>query len=320
MKFVIEKPKHLSPSTINSFIAYRSQWFMGKILGKRSPGNPAMFRGTSVEDGINYFIAHRSKADWGSNTVSPDIVDQSVKKAKATFAMKCAECDSNPDFLMPSIEKCVRKAIDHFVPIWKNTIPICQQAIQTMLDGVKTPVIGYLDYSMPGVIQDLKVSAKTPSKCQETGGYVLPQNYILQGAIYQHATSLPVEFHYCIPLKTATNIVIANLTDKDYEWGLAYATLAAQKIELIYDTLEKPWAFQTEQDIGEVFAAMAFPSMDAFWDEKERELAAKVWSIPIKGQVTMPYSMPEVPKDSPLNKIWAKKPEPKKPANPFFQT
>lgn len=312
MKFTIEKPTHLSPSHINSFIAYRQSWFISYGLNQRGPGNPNMYRGTSVEEGVNWFIAKRTPADWGSNSIDPDLVTNAVKKAQATFAMKCAESNDDPNWMMQSIEDCTRAAIDHFAGIWGSNIPISQKKINTVLDGVKIPVIGYLDYTLPNVIQDLKVSGTTPTKIKGTDGeYHLKQDYIIQGSIYRWSEGLPVEFHYMIPLKGGVKAVVVPLTDRDYEWGLQYATMAAQKIELVFNTLSKPFEFQDKDDLGEVFAAMAFPSLADFWNEKERQAASKIWSIPERANPTSSYSSPatdDIKKSSnkKLNNIWGK--------------
>lgn len=306
MKFTIEKPEHFSPSTLNSFIAYRDKWFISKILGERGPGNPAMYRGSSVEEGINYFVGHRKKEDWISNTIDENLVTKSVNKAVATFAMKCAESDDDPSYMTPSIGACTRFSIEYLTGIWDSETPILQKKISTTLDGVSIPVIGYLDYLLHNEIQDLKVSASSPVKSKITDSYELPQNYIIQGAIYKHAENLDVTFYYCVSLKGGPKMVPVPLTNRDYEWGIQYVTMAAQKLELIYDTLSKPFGFQTEDDIGEVFAAMAFPSMDAFWNKKEREHAAKIWSIPDRRTPVSPYSMPEKP--NPMRrKLWKQK-------------
>ena len=134
-------------------------------------------------------------------------------------------------------------------------------------------------------IQDLKVTGTTPSR--------LKQDYQIQGSIYKHATGLPVNFFFVVPLKTKTNFVKIPLSGADYKWALNYATMAAQRMDVIYDIMEKPHMFQKPEDIGEVFAAMAFPNMDAFWNAKDVDFVSTIWDIKKRGG-SNPFTMPNI--------------------------
>ena len=261
----------MSPSHINSFISYRPQWFINYCLNKRGPGNPAMFRGSSVEDGVNFFVENRDK--WSDQITNTDdkLIIAAIEHARKEFTTRCQQANESPKSMIDSISSCVYHAIHHFVPLWKNEIPKMQHKISIKLPGVKTTIIGYLDYLMHDEVQDLKVSSKKPSG--------LTQGYGIQGAIYNYALQLPVSFHFTVPLKTKTDNYIVDLKKNEAKYYLDYAILAAQRIETIYKILEKPFIFQKRDDIAEVFAAMAFPDVSAFWNAKDKETIQEIWNI-----------------------------------------
>jgi hypothetical protein len=271
MKFTVERPAHFSPSTINSFIEYRPQWFLNKIVKAPFIGSPAMYRGTTVEDGVNMFVERRER--WAPTIQSGDdeLIEECCKFAEGEFKRRCLEGGDDPKALIDSIQPACYTAINHFIPIWGDWIPAMQHKISTKLTGVETPIIGYLDYLLPNVIQDLKVVGRSTKE--------IKQGYCIQGAIYNHALGLPVEFHYTVPLKTKTTVTVLKLQPNAMKWHLEYATMAAQRLETIYKVMEKPFIFQSRNDIAEVFAAMAFPNIDAFWSNKDKEAVSAMWDI-----------------------------------------
>ena len=299
LNFTVNKPKHLSASTINSFIAYRADWFMSKILGQRGKGNPAMFRGTSVEHGVNHFVDHRPK--WDSPFMSEQDVElmyNCVEEGQRKFKELCLEAGESPTAMLKSIADGVAKAIPTLVEIWGSNKPDTQHKLTFRLPGVEIPIIGFLDYleSWHTTIRDMKVSARSPSYDKYLERYKLKQDYQIQGALYKHATGHDVIFHFFVPLKTECKEFAIPLVDEDYHWALEYATMAANRIEKIYDIMDKPWVFQKPDDIAEVFAAMAFPNLDAFWNDKDREFAQAIWGIAQKEQTKKnPFAMPDDP-------------------------
>ena len=215
--------KHHSASSINSFIEYRSKWYINKIKGIKLPFGHAAARGTACEHGMNHFLS-----------VSKNI-DECVSEALKKFTSETMGLSDNFD-IRQSIGRCVSAGIESFKQRgYDDDETRLQEKISITLDGCSLPTIGYLDYLRPDRVIDNKCVSKTPSMTKDKKRHVHKQAYVLQGAIYWAATGLKPYFHYVIPLKDEVKIVEAVVTDDDLEWGIKYATKAAQMMERIYE-------------------------------------------------------------------------------------
>lgn len=218
--------------------------------------NPNMARGTAVEAAINSWLATGQ-------------VDNMVSVALAKFAMELMEWEKTAskaglqkrDELLESIPGLVEVAYQHYESEFTMSKPQSQCMIACNLPGVKREIIGYLDYYRPKfMVNDCKVSAKTPSG--------LSQGYIIQGAIYQHATGCPVTFDFMVPNKKPVSKSIM-LTDDEFIYGLSYATEAAKVLEAI-EECESP---------KEIMKLMAFPNLSSFFTYEEKAEAAAEYGI-----------------------------------------
>lgn len=246
--------KRHSPSQLNQYIEYRSQWFISRIRGIYVKAGLAACRGTAVEAGINYYIENE---------------DATQEKAIA-HALKAYTQESvgiPEDFNMrQSIAPCVIAGLKSFEDKgYFIDPPELQAEINCRLPGCKVDLFGKLDYKFDNIIIDNKVTSKTPS--------CLSQGYILQGACYRYATGLPVKFHFIIPLKSEVKIKELTLSDEEYEYGLALATKTANHIELIYNALD---------DLpGDLLEALFFTNPDSLWDVREKAVHSEQFGIDI---------------------------------------
>lgn len=250
--------KHLSASTINSFIERRPSWYDTKVAGKPFEPNPAMARGTAVEHAINEWLVINESSRLA------DIAIDKYEKELATY-LPNASSKGREDYqkFRDSIPALVECAYEHFSTEFTMNRPIAQAPIEVELDGVKRKVKGYLDYLTSRMVIDCKVSSKTPSS--------LSQGYIIQGALYYKATGLPVQFHFIIDNKTPKSHVI-QLTDDDIVFGLSYATRAAEVLEEL-EECDQP---------KRIMELMAFPNLAALWNIEEKIEAAKRYGIKLR--------------------------------------
>ena len=241
---------HLSASTINSFIEYRHQFFASKVEKLPFVTNVNMARGKAVEHGINVMLNGRDEqtAQTGAlNVWQKEIKGIGLDPRTVEFQATLAEG--------------VRTGGEYYRKVDERA-PTQQQKIEITLDGCKLPIIGYLDYLYNEFVRDCKITGKTPSK--------LRQSYIIQGAIYKKAMDLPVWFDFGIPLKGGWKWKPIPLTDEEYEFGLSYAIAAAKNIE----------ALQNSIDPSEVMElCLAFPNLDAIWDDKEKDRQCERYGI-----------------------------------------
>jgi hypothetical protein len=234
---------HLSPSTINSFITDRFGFYRSKIKGEPFKGNAYTARGTAIEAAVNTLITGEGEPY--------EVCDTVFREELSKSAVSMIEAEDIYD----SLKDLVDCAINHFSSVFKNADAKSQSFIEARLPGVERRIIGYLDFDMPNLIIDCKVTSKSPSK--------LSQNYAIQGSIYRKATGKPVEFHFIVANKKPVTKHI-RLSDDEYSFYLAYATLAAQRIEAI-DRCESP------KEMMELI--LSFPDLSAMWNDKDRDSA-----------------------------------------------
>ena len=212
--------KHLSASTINTFIENRPKWFAQKFCGMKFSGSIHTARGHAVEAGIVKWL------ECGDMT-------EAVKAAMEEWDDKITGMEDNLEFrqsIAPLIKVGVEGTDDHegFAELKTQFGKAkTQEKIEVWLDGCDIPIIGYLDFLYGKRVVDNKVTGRSPSS--------LSQGYILQGSIYRKATGLPVYFLFEVANKKPT-VKIFKLTDEEYESGLNLATQAARAIQYILDS------------------------------------------------------------------------------------
>lgn len=251
---------HLSASTINAFITSRYDFYQRKVASSPFAINPYMARGKAIEHAINELLAGNIETD--------DMVDCAMQNYKEELEpwTKLPDGKKNLEqekIIREQIPGLVEVAYQHFAdelfdPFHKAE---SQKKIEIRLNGVERPVIGYLDYYIDGLrVIDCKTANKTPSK--------LSQSYVIQGALYQKATGLPVSFDFIIANKKPVSKRLT-LTEEEYSFGIRYATVAAQLIEEL----------ETCDDPRRVMQIMSFPNLEAMWSESDVQEARTLWEI-----------------------------------------
>lgn len=253
-----------SASGINSFIEYRSEWAMQKIFKcSKFSENVDTARGKAIEEGINFWVdgIHGVKDD-SNNPIGSKNPDKCAEHAVKVFNdyVKDIESEKKIDYVQ-TIYPSVIEAITSYGQRYKVKEMQKQYKIEGRLPGCKKPLVGYLDYIIPGqLVVDNKVKGKSLTQ--------LPQGYLIQGAIYNFITGLPVEFHFEIPLKKETKIIVLRQTKEECEYGLNMAIEAAKAIEKIFDGIESG-LFDFD-----MLKSIFFPNMaSVFGAEKQKEMA-----------------------------------------------
>ena len=257
---VIEKPKHLSPSTINRFIENRGAWFNEKVMRNGTfKQTPYFIRGTAIEAGIVEFLKTND-------------IDKAVTVAENIFKSE------NVDHFS---EKEREELLEHYnnirgyvsaggreVSLFGGLVE-AQRKIELQLDCCSMPIMGYLDFVMdsPAVI-DTKILSKKPSG--------LTQGYSIQGTIYRLATKLPVIFVAVV--KTAPkgvptfNAYQENIEKQDMPmlYWLEYVKMAAAAIDAVYDCA-------ISGDTIGLMKNMSFPNLASMWNQRDRDELLAAW-------------------------------------------
>lgn len=244
---------HFSASTINSFITSRYGFYKSKVARAPFLGSVYTARGTALEFCISQWL------ELG--------MEDAALVAGAKFAEECNKAKISPFDpqrveIAEAIEKMAPFVLETYQNICGDKKPTTQFKFETHLDGVQRPIIGYLDfYFEKERVRDTKMVKQTPSYNK--------QDYVLQGALYQHATQCPVTFDYFIDTKKTTYKAI-DLTDDDFIFGLSYLTAAARALEEL----------EVCEDPRRVMELMAFPDLSAMYNNKrDIDEACEKWGI-----------------------------------------
>lgn len=157
---------HLSASSINKWTGDRGAWVAHYIFGLKGEVGPAAWRGCAVEDGLTAHVT-RSHVDpmiYALMTFERDAqgdLDDAVEKERS--------------LIVPMLEQ----AIDAWAEAELGRPSTQQIRVETWLDGVDAPLIGFADYCMNGYCIDLKTTKALPSKPR--------YDHVLQAAGYAHA-------------------------------------------------------------------------------------------------------------------------------------
>ena len=243
--------KHFSASTVNTFLENRAGW-LRKLLGDKFNGNHHTCRGTSVEAGINFWLAGDSEGTTEAIKHAIEVWEKETEFLEIEENTKLEFKQSLAPLINCGVVSVQEKYLDVYKKELKQQIPI-----KIDVPGCKRPCIGYIDWLIPDkLIIDNKVSGKSPSK--------LSQGYLIQASVYNKALGLPVEFHYEIANKTPKAMVLIP-TKEDLEYGWKLFCRAARAIEAILDN-------PMDYDLME---ALFLPNPDAYYNDEERNKALK---------------------------------------------
>lgn len=141
---------HLSASSLNLWRASPGVWAIRYIGGIKDAGNPAMWRGTAVENGLVALL--RGQPLSAAVAAAHQSFDLNAKDYQEIDGDMTAE----RGLITPMIEQCSR---------WKppSALNATQLKIEHYFDPVPIPVIGYLDLAFDGIDIDCKSTKALPS-------------------------------------------------------------------------------------------------------------------------------------------------------------
>lgn len=162
--------KHLSASSLGMFRTQPALWVIKYLCGFREDAGPAAWRGSAVEAGFTKWL-------YEANATEQECVDACYERFNAD-----AQGEVSDDITAENanIAPMLKQAITAFPG---RTIPIAKQLkVDTWLDGVECPVIGYIDVIHEGLITDLKTTKACPSEakpdhCRQMSLYIHGRGY-----------------------------------------------------------------------------------------------------------------------------------------------
>jgi hypothetical protein len=239
--------RHHSPSSLNLFTACPSMWVMQYILGIKQPPSAAMVRGSAVERGVAKGLMEPETA-----------VKSCVKAAYYYYDVEMVMSgdprrDDHRDTIPAMIEQALKELRPYGVPT------STQQYMEKMLDSLRLPVIGYLDFAWEdkGIIVDLKTGDKMPGS--------IKVGHARQVAFYANSNNMQGRLTYVTPKRCETKL-LENIAEHQ-----AALIETAKIVENVLDYSDRP------EDFLKLFA----PDLDSFYwtSPAARQLAFDHWRI-----------------------------------------
>ncbi len=169
--------QRLSPSSVNAWIDNPTIWCL-KYLGKaRDDVGPKAHRGTAVERGVEFLLRGAPMA-------------RAVSEAELLFNHLClgevneAVAQHIPAMLEQANQWRIANELD---------LAATQLKVQTWLDGVDIPFIGFIDFTFIGDFPDTDL--KTTERLE------LQRAHVRQVALYARARKHPASLLYVTPKK-----------------------------------------------------------------------------------------------------------------------
>lgn len=164
--------KHLSPSSLYTWMAQPSLWVMERLLGHRGSVGCAAHRGTAVEAGI------------AAGLLNPEMpMAECHDIAIREFDTKAAlSADPKREKERAGIPNMVTIGLEELRQYGKPSST--QGFVKHSFDGLAVPILGYFDFEWAehGVIADLKTTYRVPgepstSHCRQVALYIHGRNF-----------------------------------------------------------------------------------------------------------------------------------------------
>ncbi len=142
---------HLSPSSLNLYIAQPGIWALRYLARRKEAGNVKMWRGTAVEAGYVAYLRTSNPEE------AYDVAMRSYRLNVAENNAGSESADEEAKLIEPMLAQCL---------LWTppSDINASQIKVKHYFDGVPVPVMGYVDLSFEGLDVDLKTTTRCPSK------------------------------------------------------------------------------------------------------------------------------------------------------------
>jgi hypothetical protein len=203
---------HLSPSSLNLFIAQPGIWAWRYLARQKEASNERMIRGNAVEAG---FVALLRGAAWA------DALEHAHSVFWVNFCAESPEAIEQGRLIEPMLKQCLAWSAP-------SELNAAQIQVEHWFDDVPVPVMGYVDLAFEGADIDLKTTMRCPSK---------PDNsHVRQVSLYRAARNKAGGLLYVTDKKHA----YFDVTDEMMAKGLAEFADAARRVTKLLGAFEKP--------------------------------------------------------------------------------
>ena len=253
--FQIHKIDHLSPSSINTFISDTPLWIMRYLFDFKTGGNPAMWRGTSVDNSVGIHFGFLPKLKRKET-----IIDE-FEKLKVYAEKDYPEYETDLvkyDRELNRLAVYDETAINFYNKLGKPDE--YQKEILYEIEDCPVPIKGFLDLKYGDVVRDIKTSGRKPTKVSYA--------HARQMSIYGAAENcVPILDYICVTTKGGEVISFPVNNIKEHLKVVRQVSLAIMNL-LSYSNDKY------------AIAQLYYPDLDSWmWGENEKSFAKQIWEI-----------------------------------------
>lgn len=248
---------HLSPSTIQKYVADPALFVMEKLMKLSTPVGVAAHRGTAVEAGLIKGLYDSSIPVEECQQYALKRYDELTTRKESPFDEIKLRSDSKWVKERAGIPGMVLQGINRLRS--RGAPSATQQSLNITLPGVPIPWKGFLDvhYGDYGCTLDIKTTHKIPS--------APTADHCRQVALYTYGTNFHAQVAYISPTKTEVYTV------ENCEKHIADLVNIANRLE----------RFLGISDDKEYLASLLVPDVESFYysNRETREMARKVFGL-----------------------------------------
>jgi len=242
---------HLSASSINTYIQDPCMFIMRYLYNHKGASNPAMWRGTVVDEGIGEALT--------SNKSNKKIIANSIARYDGLYNYHKQNTNINLDKLSKERE-LIPRYLDIAIPYYQEMgEPVSyQKEVNLFLDDIPVPILGYIDVQYEGLVRDIKTVSRLPS--------VIPDTVNRQLSIYAVAEDCDAMVDYVYVTTKKAEMISMQVKNID-EHIKTVRSVANAIMNLLSYSNDK-------NQIAKLF----YPNFDSWlWGEDEIKLAKTIW-------------------------------------------
>ena len=234
--------EHLSPSSINTFIAQPAYWIVKYMAKCKDDAGPAAYRGHAVQHGLEAYM---------TGSVSPE---ESVRKAMQRFTELTAGAADDAHEQERALSGQI--TANGILQVKGRVMPLSEQKVEIRPEGLEVPIIGYIDWLWGDELWDLKTTKAVPAKAKI--------DHLRQMSLYCTVQRVPATLLYLGRAKAMKYEV----TSGEVAHNFGFIVMAAKRIRNLLD----------KTDSAEEAAQLFAPDYEHFmWSDAAIDAGHKLW-------------------------------------------
>lgn len=236
--------RHLSPSSLNGFLANPALWVGKYLLGWSDDPGPSARRGQAIEAGLDmalFKLGDEKSQEAATLKSFADLTNGIADEAH----------EKERENLVPMLHQARIALKDYSLPLSR------QMKVEFWADGVEVPIIGYYDLLFQNEGIDLKTTLRIPSEMRP--------EHKRQLALYSKTKDVPFTALYVSPKKSS----MLTLPPSEVDGCVGELVMAARAVQHLLRKSDNPL------EAAKFYA----PDYGHFhWSDETKKLARQIWT------------------------------------------